>query len=38
MSGPLVIVEASPDTPLVWFDVAIRGGAAADPGSDRANS
>ena len=31
MSGPLVIVEASPDTPLVWFDVAIRGGAAADP-------
>jgi zinc protease len=31
MSGPLVIVEASPDTPLVWFDVSIRGGAAADP-------
>ncbi len=31
MSGPIVIVEASPDTPLVWFDVAIRGGAAADP-------
>jgi zinc protease len=31
MPGPLVIVEASPDTPLVWFDVAIRGGAAADP-------
>jgi len=31
MSGPLVIVEASPDTPLVWFDVAIRGGASADP-------
>ena len=31
MSGPLVIVEASPDTPLVWFDVAVRGGAAADP-------
>src|SRR5262245_27621846 len=31
MAGPLVIVEASPDTPLVWFDVAIRGGAAADP-------
>ena len=26
-----VIVEASPDTPLVWFDIAIRGGAAADP-------
>ena len=31
MSGPVVIVEASPDTPLVWFDVAIRGGASADP-------
>ncbi|HEX5063204.1 MAG TPA: pitrilysin family protein [Kofleriaceae bacterium] len=31
MSSPVVIVEASPDTPLVWFDVAIRGGAAADP-------
>ena len=30
-SGPVVIVEASPDTPLVWFDVAIRGGACADP-------
>lgn len=30
-SSPLVIVEASPDTPLVWFDVAIRGGACADP-------
>jgi zinc protease len=29
--GPVVIVEASPDTPLVWFDVAIRGGASADP-------
>ncbi len=28
---PVVIVEASPDTPLVWFDIAIRGGAAADP-------
>jgi len=25
------IVEPSPDTPLVWFEVAIRGGAAADP-------
>ncbi len=25
------IVEPSPDTPLVWFDVAIRGGASADP-------
>ncbi len=31
MSKPLVIVEASPDTPLVWFDVAIRGGACGDP-------
>jgi zinc protease len=31
VSGPVVIVEASPDTPLVWFDVAIRGGASADP-------
>jgi zinc protease len=31
MSQPTVIVEASPDTPLVWFDVAIRGGASADP-------
>ncbi|MEO8551226.1 MAG: pitrilysin family protein [Kofleriaceae bacterium] len=26
-----VIVEPSPDTPLVWFEVAIRGGASADP-------
>src|SRR5207237_10466040 len=24
-------VEPSADTPLVWFDIAIRGGAAADP-------
>ncbi|HEU0037442.1 MAG TPA: pitrilysin family protein [Kofleriaceae bacterium] len=31
MSGPTVIIEPSPDTPLVWFDVAIRGGASADP-------
>ena len=31
MSKPTIIVEASPDTPLVWFDIAIRGGAAADP-------
>lgn len=31
MAGPTVIVEASPDTPLVWFDIAARGGAAADP-------
>ena len=31
MTKPLVIVEASPDTPLVWFDVAIRGGACTDP-------
>ena len=30
-AGPLVIVEASSDTPLVWFDVAIRGGASSDP-------
>lgn len=29
--GPVVIVEPSHDTPLVWFDVAIRGGASADP-------
>src|SRR5512140_2090629 len=28
---PVVVVEPSPDTPLVWFDVAIRGGASADP-------
>jgi zinc protease len=28
---PVVVVEPSLDTPLVWFDVAIRGGAAADP-------
>jgi zinc protease len=26
-----VVVEASPDTPLVWFEIAIRGGASADP-------
>jgi len=31
MSGPVVIVEPSPDTPLVWFDISIRGGASADP-------
>ena len=31
MMGPVVITEASPDTPLVWFDVAIRGGSSADP-------
>jgi zinc protease len=30
-AGPEVIVESSNDTPLVWFDVAIRGGASADP-------
>jgi zinc protease len=29
--SPIVIVEPSPDTPLVWFDIAIRGGAAFDP-------
>ncbi len=28
---PTIIVEPSHDTPLVWFDVSIRGGAAADP-------
>jgi zinc protease len=26
-----VIIEPSTDTPLVWFEIAIRGGAAADP-------
>ena len=31
MTRPVVIVEPSPDTPLVWFDIAIRGGAAIDP-------
>lgn len=30
-SSPTVIIEPSPDTPLVWFEVAIRGGAATDP-------
>lgn len=29
--APVIIVEPSPDTPLVWFDIAIRGGASADP-------
>ncbi|MBA3819885.1 MAG: insulinase family protein [Deltaproteobacteria bacterium] len=29
--GPVVIIEPSHDTPLVWFDIAIRGGASADP-------
>ena len=29
--APTIIVEPSPDTPLVWFDIAIRGGAALDP-------
>jgi zinc protease len=28
---PRIIVEPSPDTPLVWFEIAIRGGASADP-------
>jgi zinc protease len=28
---PRVIIEPSPDTPLVWFEVAIRGGASRDP-------
>ncbi|MDX2087612.1 MAG: pitrilysin family protein [Kofleriaceae bacterium] len=31
MNKPTVIVESSPDTPLVWFDIAVRGGASADP-------
>ena len=31
MAGPVVIVEPSRDTPLVWFEIAIRGGASADP-------
>lgn len=31
MTDPTVIIEPSPDTPLVWFEVAIRGGAALDP-------
>jgi zinc protease len=30
-SKPTVIIEPSPDTPLVWFDIAIRGGASTDP-------
>src|SRR5437588_263055 len=28
---PVVVIEPSPDTPLVWFDIAIRGGASTDP-------
>jgi zinc protease len=28
---PIVIIEPSHDTPLVWFEIAIRGGAAIDP-------
>ncbi len=31
MEEPVVVIEPSHDTPLVWFDVAIRGGAATDP-------
>src|SRR2546423_606659 len=31
MTKPIVIVEPSHDTPLAWFEIAIRGGAAADP-------
>jgi zinc protease len=31
LSKPIVIIEPSPDTPLVWFDIAIRGGASTDP-------
>jgi zinc protease len=30
-NDPMIIVEPSPDTPLVWFEIAIRGGAALDP-------
>jgi zinc protease len=30
-NSPIVIIEPSPDTPLVWFDIAIRGGASTDP-------
>jgi zinc protease len=30
-TAPVVVIEPSHDTPLVWFDVSIRGGAAADP-------
>jgi zinc protease len=28
---PVVVIEPSSDTPLVWFDIAVRGGAATDP-------
>ncbi len=31
MTSPVVIIEPSPDTPLVWFEVSVRGGAASDP-------
>ena len=31
MRKPVVIIEPSHDTPLVWFEIAIRGGAALDP-------
>ena len=31
MRKPVIVVEQSPDTPLVWFEIAIRGGAATDP-------
>jgi zinc protease len=31
MHKPVVIIEPSTDTPLVWFDIAIRGGASTDP-------
>ena len=31
MPEAIAIVEPSPDTPLVWFDIAIRGGASEDP-------
>src|SRR3982750_4180463 len=28
---PVIIIEPSVDTPLVWFDISIRGGASTDP-------
>jgi len=31
MTAPVVIIEPSSDTPLVWFEIAIRGGASIDP-------
>src|SRR5262249_20355598 len=31
MNSPPVIVEPSPHTPPRWFEIALRGGASADP-------